>query len=225
MKVPIRSYPSRRKDGSCCESREGRPPAIGRAAHSNALASLPRAGSRPSCGDVIIYTRINGSERFVKNTTYRTWGTDSSVVTGKDAENEFEFATRAARSELKREHVRADSNLFKALRSAAPMDLEAISSAQANLMQALAIAGGKYRQALASAERLRLCATLITEGPIDRMESPAIIDPFDYVRGGLSTQPATAHASWLSPPTYLSEPAQTASPGVVSDQARDQAVT
>lgn len=57
------------------------------------------------------------------------------------------------------------------------MDLQAISNAQATFAQALAIASENYHQGLANAERLRLCATSITEALIDSTVSPATLDP------------------------------------------------
>lgn len=139
----------------------------------------------------------------MKNSTYSSWSIDSSAVTRKSAEKEFELATRAARSELKREQARADSDFFKTLRNTASMDLQAISNAQANFVQALAIASENYRQALANAERLRLCATLITEVPIDSRLSSGILDPLNDVARDFAMQHATASPLGSAPPAVV----------------------
>lgn len=131
----------------------------------------------------------------MENSTYGSGSTESPADARKDAEKEFEIATRAARNKLKRENERADSEFYKALRNAAPVDLQAITSAQANFAQALANASENYHRALANAERVRLGATSITEAPIDSGVSPATLDPLSDVVRRLALQHAAAFKS------------------------------
>ncbi|NUA26916.1 hypothetical protein [Cupriavidus basilensis] len=131
----------------------------------------------------------------MENSKYGSGSTESPPDGRKDAEKEFEFATRTARNELKRENERANSEFYKALRNTAQMDLQAITSAQAKFAQALAIASENYHQALANAERVRLSATSITEAPIDSRGSAATLDPLTDVVRRLALQHATAFKS------------------------------
>ncbi|KAI3596422.1 hypothetical protein D8I24_7346 [Cupriavidus necator H850] len=124
------------------------------------------------------------------------WGAiESPADAPKDVQKAFEFATRSARNELKREQERADSEFHKALRNTAPIDLQAITSAQAKFARALAIASENYHQALANAERVRLCATSITEARIESWVLPATLDPLSEVVRRVALQHAMAFTS------------------------------
>ncbi|MHA7685078.1 hypothetical protein [Cupriavidus sp. PET2-C1] len=131
----------------------------------------------------------------MNNSIYGNCSIDSSAAKRKDVEKEFELAAMAARNKLKREQEHANLVFFKALRNTEPMDLQAISNAQANFTQTLAIASESYHRALESAERHRLCATSITEVPNDSRVSPATPDPFNDVVRGVAMQCATEFTS------------------------------
>lgn len=127
------------------------------------------------------------------HSTYCSWSTESPPAASRDAEEEFEIATRAARNELKRENERSDSEFYKALRYTAPGDLQAIANAQAIYAQALAVASGNYHNALANAERKRLCATSIKEAALtDSRVSSATLGPLSDLVKRLAMQQAAA---------------------------------